>query len=89
MVSIGGQTRPYVGDAVVQNISGGISLSITPAANLIANSSGFFGNSGLGIGFGSGGIGASVSGTVASSIDGMLEFNLSGNKIWIPYWVSG
>ena len=79
MVSIGGQIRPTVGDAAIQNVSGKAAI-ITDAASLLAvNSSGIAGG---GVG------GTTLSGVILNTPDGYVEFNVSGQKGWVAYWVS-
>lgn len=77
MVSIGGNVRPYVGDSAVQNISGKIVPYIGNTL-ISANASGSY----------AGGVGGVVSGGGLTSLDGFLEFNLSGQQIWVAYWIS-
>lgn len=72
MVSIGGQARPYVGDAIIQNISGKAEFNMN---GTIVTS----GHAATGVG------GALVSGRICHSEAGFLPINVSGQQVWIAY----
>ena len=80
MVSIGGQTRPYVGDAIIQNVSGKISdIAGTVGAALPDGSGVFVGN-----------LGSLTSGATLRSLSGIaIGLPVSGRTLWVIGYVSG
>lgn len=76
MVSIGGQTRPYIGDPIASNnVSGGYQTS----------NSGFSMNTFFWNGPDKSGVGTLLS---SPSCRGFIPFQMSGLTCWLAYWIS-
>ena len=78
MVSIGGQTRPYIGDPIVfQNVTGSQAGPVRQT-----NASGFFNG-------GSGNIGSLTSGATLRSLSGVaVGLPISGQTVWVIAYIS-
>lgn len=78
MVSIGGNIRPYIGDAVaIQNATGSQGGPV-----LTVNASGFFNG-------GSGSIGSVTSGGTLRNLSGIaVPLPLSGQTVWVVAYIS-
>lgn len=93
MTGQGGEIRPTIGNVTADSVIGSGTISIpgglvvSGGANL-QNVTGIFWR-GLHFSGRAGGVGGgTISGTYLHLEKGFINIDMSGQKIWIPYWVS-
>ena len=81
MVSIGGNIRPYVGDAIIQGVSGRVAdLAGVLASASLPDGSGVF----------AGTLGSQTSGSILRGLSGIaVGFPISGRTLYFIGYVSG
>lgn len=100
MVGQGGETRSTHGNADPNTLFGsGVTISGLGNLNLtggltvsggtnLQNVTGFFWRGSIFSGRAGGIGGGTISGTYIHLEDGFIHLDLSGQKVWIPYWIS-
>lgn len=86
MVGAGGETRPTIGNPSAETLI--TSGTVFSGAVNLQNVQGLFWRGSIFSGRAGGIGGGTISGTYIHLEDGWIHMDLSGQKVWVPYWIS-